>query len=50
MWDNYQFNYADILFDKDIFLNVGIGYALREFAYRSNPSSMIGKCIKRVFY
>jgi hypothetical protein len=50
MWDNYQFQYANILYDKDIFLNVGIGYALRESVYRSDPTTIFGRCFKRVFY
>jgi hypothetical protein len=35
MWDNYKFTYAYIMFNRDIFLNVGVGYALREYTYRS---------------
>lgn len=50
MNDNYQFNYANILFDRDVFLNMGIAYALRESVYRTNPKGFIGQLIKISFY
>jgi hypothetical protein len=50
MWDNYQFQYSNVLYDKDIFLNVGIGYALREYVYSSNPRSPILKLLKTTIY
>jgi hypothetical protein len=50
MYDNYQFEYADILYDKHTFINVGIGYSLREFVYRTNPSGFIGRGLKHIFY
>jgi hypothetical protein len=50
MWDNYQFQYSNLLYDKDIFLNVGIGYALREYVYSTNPRSPILKFFKTSIY
>lgn len=33
-----------------MFMNVGISYALREFFYRTNPSSLVGQWFKAAFY
>ena len=33
-----------------MFLNVGIGYALREYFYSTNPSSRVGQLFKAALY
>lgn len=50
MFDNYQINCATMCYDKESFLNVGIGYSLRETVDDLNPKGLIGRCFKSIFY
>ena len=37
LWDNPYFAYSNIVYEKQDFLNVGIGFGLREYIYSKNP-------------
>lgn len=50
MYDTPYFKYAMISYSFDNFLNIGIGYALREIFYNFKTKSKFGKFTKLFFY
>lgn len=45
-----NFEYSSIEYDFDNFLNIGIGYALREMVYNTRPTGCLGRNFKRFGY
>ncbi|CAD8095982.1 unnamed protein product [Paramecium primaurelia] len=50
LYDTYYFKYAMISYSFDNFLNIGIGYSLREVFYNYNATGPIRKFFKIAFY
>ncbi|CAD8121707.1 unnamed protein product [Paramecium sonneborni] len=50
LYDTYYFKYAMISYSFDNFLNIGIGYSLREIFYNYNATGPIRRFMKMFFY
>lgn len=50
LWDSHTFQYSNIQYDFDNFLNIGIGYALREMVYNKKPTFIFRSGIKKFLY